>query len=92
MPILWHRTRGGSDLISRSELALLIFVVLVVVFLFWSRNVIVRGPVNPTPTSVELPDHQHHAHQNRQAAEHVEPGAGLNLAIDAVARQRHGRA
>ncbi len=29
--------------ISKAELALLLFVVLVVAFLFWSRNVIVRA-------------------------------------------------
>ena len=36
---------------SRSELTLLLFVLVVVVFLFWTRNVIVRVPGIPTPIS-----------------------------------------
>jgi len=36
---------------SRSELALLLFVLVVVAFLFWTRNVIVRVPGVPTPIS-----------------------------------------
>ena len=36
---------------SRSELTLLLFVLVVVAFLFWTRNVIVRVPGVPTPIS-----------------------------------------
>ena len=32
-------------MISRAELALLLVVLVVVAFLFWSRNVIVRAPL-----------------------------------------------
>ncbi len=32
-------------MISRTDLALAILVILVVLFLFFSRNVIVRGPI-----------------------------------------------
>jgi hypothetical protein len=39
---------------SRAELALLLLVLLVIVFLFWSRNVIVRAPVDATPTPIAL--------------------------------------
>jgi hypothetical protein len=35
--------------VSRSEIALLVFVLLVIAFLFWSRNVVVRWPGIPTP-------------------------------------------
>jgi hypothetical protein len=34
---------------SRSELAVLLVVLLVVAFLFWSRNAIVRAPSAPGP-------------------------------------------
>ena len=47
-------------MISRSELALLLLVLLVVAFLFWSRNVIVRAPGVPTssviPSEATTPD------------------------------------
>lgn len=38
-------------MVSRAELALLLLIVLVVAFLFWTRNVIVRVPGVPTPIS-----------------------------------------
>ena len=36
---------------SRVDVALLLLVLFVIVFLFWSRNVVVRAPAAPTPVS-----------------------------------------
>lgn len=41
-------------MMTKAELALLLFVLVVVAFLFWSRNVIVRVPGVPTPISADV--------------------------------------
>ena len=39
---------------SRVDVALLLLVLFVIVFLFWSRNVVVRAPVALTPVALGL--------------------------------------
>ena len=42
---------GARAPMSRVDVALLLLVLFVIVFLFWSRNVVVRAPAAPTPVS-----------------------------------------
>ena len=50
------RLIGAPTPVSRVDVALLLLVLLVVLFLFWSRNVVVRVPGLPTPISSEVLD------------------------------------
>lgn len=45
---------GGAAVITRAELALVLLVLFVVAFLFWSRNVVVRTPGITTPISAAV--------------------------------------